>query len=59
MHQHTNCNCWSCQKKSTRACDHYYEPVYIVGGKNIRSFGQMQAFQHDVNDKFIKVLGGT
>ena len=33
--------------------------AYIAGGKTIHSSGQMEAFKNDVNDKSIKVSGGT
>ena len=33
--------------------------VYIVGGKTIRSSGRMEAYQNYVNDKSIKISGGT
>ena len=32
--------------------------TYIAGGKPIHLSGQMEDFQNEINDKFIKVLGG-
>ena len=33
--------------------------AYIVGGKTIHLFGQMEDFQNDENNKSINVSGGT
>ena len=33
--------------------------AYITGGKTIHSSGQREAFKNDVNDKSIKISGGT
>ena len=33
--------------------------VYIAGGKTIYSSGKIEAFKNDINDKSIKVPGGT
>ena len=35
------------------------QDAYITGVKTIHSFGQTEAFKNDVNDKSIKVSGGT